>query len=128
MVFCDRVQANVAVAADAAVGVLVLSEKATRITGICGILNQGGVLVAGEELIGFFRLTSDDVTLPPMQLPFNCVYGAGLGALITGASEPPIKFIPVDIPVYGGARIAVNVDLNTAVTNAANVDVYIAYE
>ena len=127
-VFCDRVMANVAVAADAAVGVITLSEKATRITGICGVLNQGGVLVTAEELLGFFRLTSDDVTLPPMQLPFNCAYGAGLGALINTASEPPIKFIPVDIPVYGGARITVNVDLNTAVTNPANVDVYIAYE
>jgi hypothetical protein len=63
-----------------------------------------------------------------MQLPFNCAYGAGLGALITGASEPPIHFIPVDVPVPGGARIAVNVDLNTAVTNAADCDVYIAYE
>jgi len=128
MLFCDTVRAAVAAAADTAVGTITLAEKATRITGICGILNQSGVLVTAEELLGFFRLSSDDVKLPPMQLPFNCAYGAGLGALITGASERTIQFIPIDIPVVGGARIAVNVDLNTAVTNAADVAIYLAYE
>jgi len=128
MVFCDRVRAAVAAAADTLVGTITLSEKATRITSVCGVLNQAGVLVTAEELIGFFRLSSDDVKLPPMQLPFNSVYGAGLGALIQGGFEPLFNFIPVDIPVIGGSRINVNVDLNTAVTNAADVDVYIAYE
>jgi hypothetical protein len=79
-------------------------------------------------LIGFFRLASDDVKLPPMQLPFNNVYGAGLGALIQGGNQGRIDYIPVDIPVQGGARINAFVDLNTAVTNAADCEIFIAYE
>lgn len=128
LLFSDRVRAAVAAAADTAVGTITLAEKATRIVGVCGILSQDGVLVAGEELIGFFRLTSDDVKLAPMQLPFNNVFGAGLGATIGGGSQGPINYIPVDIPVEGGARINAFVDLNTAVTNAADVEIFLAYE
>lgn len=127
LTFCDSVQAAVTSAADTSVGTVTLAEKATKIVGVCGILNQDGVLVAGEELIGFFRLASDDIKLPPMQLPFNNVFGAGLGATIFGGSQGPINFIPVDIPVIGGARVNCFVDLNTAVTNAADVEVYLAY-
>lgn len=126
--FVDQVRTTIAAAADTAIGTITLAEKATKITGICGILNQTGVLVTAEELTGFFRLQSDDIKLAPMQLPFNCVYGAGLGATISGGGDRTITFIPVDIPVVGGARIAANVDLITAVTNAADVAIYLAYE
>jgi hypothetical protein len=128
LVFSDRTRVAIAAAADTAVGTITLAEKASKITGVCGILNQDGVLVAGEELIGFFRLASDDVKLPPMQLPFNNVFGAGLGATIHGGSQGNISYIPVDIPVEGGARINAFVDLNTAVTNAADCEIFIAYE
>lgn len=128
IIFCDQVRGTIAAAAAAAVGTITLAEKATRITGICAILNQTGVLVTAEELLGFITLSSDDVVLPPSQYPVNCAYGAGLGALIQGGSDPYINFIPVDIPVEGGARIAANIDLNTAVTNAADIQVFIAYE
>jgi hypothetical protein len=86
------------------------------------------VLTTAEELIGFFRLASDDVNLVPAQYPFPMAFSAGLGALIQGASFTPSGFIPVDIPIVGGARINCFVDLNTAVTTAAEVQVYIAYE
>jgi len=126
--FCDVSRAAVAAAADTAVGTITLAEKATRIVGVCGILSQDGVLVTAEELTGFFRLSSDDIKMPPMQLPFNNVYGAGEGALIQGGNQGNINFIPVDIPVPGGARIDSFVDLNTAVTNAADVEIFIAFE
>lgn len=126
--FCDSIRAAVSSADDTAIDTVTLSQKASRIVGACGILSQDGVLVAGEELIGFFRLASDDVKLPPMMLPFNNVFGAGLGATIFGGSQGPINFIPLDIPVPNGARINAYVDLNTAVTNAANVEIYLAYE
>jgi len=128
LIFSDVARAAVAATADTAVAQIVLSAKATRIVGICGILSQDGVLVTVESLIGFFRLASDDVTLPPMQLPFNNVYGGGLGALIQGGNQGNINYIPVDIPVVGGARINCFVDLNVAVTNAADVEIFIAYE
>ena len=128
LVFSDVMRAAVAATADTAIGTITLAEKAKRIVGICGILSQDGVLVTVEELIGFFRLASDDVKLPPMQLPFNNVYGGGLGALIQGGNQGRINYIPVDIPVEGGARINAFVDLNSAVSNAADVEIFIAYE
>jgi len=126
--FYDLARGTITATADTAVGTITLAEKATRITGVCGILQQDGVVVAGEELTGFWRLASDDVQMPPMQLPFNTVFGAGLGATIPGNGQSMINFIPVDIPIIGGSRINSFVDLNTAVTNAADVEIFLAYE
>lgn len=126
--FYDVARAAVAATADTAVGTITLAEKATKITGVCGILSQDGVLVTVESLLGFWRMSSDDVKLPPMQMPFNNVYGGGLGALIQGGNQGNINFIPVDIPVLGGARINLFVDLNVAVSNATDVEIFVAYE
>jgi hypothetical protein len=126
--FCDRVRGTQATAVRTALGTIALSEKATRIVGIFGSLKQSGVLVTAEELVGFFDLSSDDVDLAPSQWMFNEISGAGLGALIQGA--PATKPFPhiVDIPVIGGADIDVFVTLGVAVTNPANVDIFILYE
>jgi hypothetical protein len=126
--FCDTCRVTTNSAADTAIGTITLSEKAKRITGIMGVLINDGVLTTAEELIGFFRLASDDVNLVPAQYPFPMAYSAGLGALIMGGGFIPSGFIPVDIPVPGGARINCFVDLNTAVTTAAEVQVYLAFE
>jgi hypothetical protein len=126
--FCDTVRVTTNSAADTAIGTITLSEKATKITGLMGVLLNDGVLTTAEELIGFFRLASDDIDLVPAQFPFPMAYSAGLGALIQAGPWMPSGFIPVDIPVVGGARINTFVDLNTAITNAAEVQVYIAYE
>lgn len=125
--FCDRVRTTVTAATDSAVGTITLSQNATAIVGIAGILQQDGVLVAGEELLGFFRLASDDIKLVPGQYPFNAAFGAGLGVTIGSGQQPPINFIPVNIPVPKGARIDAFCDLNTAVTNGADVEIFIAY-
>lgn len=126
--FVDRVRTTVTSAADTSIGTITLSQNAVRIVGVAGILQQDGVLVAGEELIGFFRLSSDDVKLVPAQYPFNAAFGAGLGVTIEGGNQPKIDFLPVDIEVPKGARIDCFVDLNTAVTNGADVEIFIAYE
>ena len=126
--FCDTVRVTTNSAADTAIGTITLSEKATKITGLMGVLINDGVLTTAEELIGFFRLASDDVNLVPAQYPFPMAYSAGLGALIMNGPWQPTEFLPVDIPIVGGARINCFVDLNTAVTTAAEVQVYIAYE
>lgn len=126
--FYDVARGLIQAGADTAVGTITMAEKASRILGVCAILHQDGVVVDGEELIGFWRMASDDVKLPPMQLPFNNVFGAGLGATIPAPGQGPINFIPVDIPIIGGARINTFVDLNTAVTNDADVETFIMYE
>lgn len=128
MNFIDLARAAVTAAADTAVATITLAEKAKRIVAISGVLSQNGVLTTAEELLGFFRLSSDDINLAPSQYPFNAAFGAGLGALIGNDYAPPLVWLPVDIPTPGGARIDVFVDLNTAVTNGAEVEVYVAYE
>lgn len=126
--FCDTVRVQTNSAADAAVGTITLSEKSTRITGLCGLLQMDGVVVTAQCLLGFFRLASDDIDLVPAQFPFTAAYSGGLGILIQGGNPIAANFLPVDIPVVGGARINCFVDLNVAVTNNAEVQIFIAYE
>jgi len=125
--YCDRVRTTVTANTDTSIGTITLSEKATKIVGITCELTQDGVLVAGEELLGFFRLSSDDMNLVPAQFPSTMAWGAGLGATIGGGSPAPVMPVPLDIEVPGGARIDCFVDLNTAVTNAAQASVSIFY-
>lgn len=126
--FVDRVRAQVTAAALTAVGTITISEKASRIVAIAGLLVQDNVLTTGEELLGFFTLASDDIKFPPAQYPFQAGFGAGLGALINNGPMQRPLWIPVVIPVTGGARIDCSVDLNTAVTTAAEVQIFIAFE
>lgn len=128
LTFVDRVRISQLIAVDTLVGTITISEKAERIVAICGMIAQNGVLTTAEELIGFFRLASDDIKLPPANYPFNCAFSAGLGALINPGNASAPEWIPVIIPVVGGARIDCFVDLNTAVTAGAEVVIYIAYE
>jgi hypothetical protein len=126
-VFIDRVRAAVVSGADTSVGTITISEKAAEIIAVGCSLAQDGVVTAGEELLGFFRLASDDVKMPPAQFPCAGGYSAGLGALINQGNVLAPLMIPVKIPVVGGARIDCFIDLNTAVTNAAEVEIFIAY-
>lgn len=125
--FADTVRGTIQAAALTAVGQIILSEGAEKIVGFSATLSQNGVLVAGEELLGFAVMTSDDLSMAPMQLPFNCAFGAGLGATISAPSQGKVQVVPLDIPVIGGARINCAVDLNTAVTNPADVAFTIYY-
>lgn len=127
-VFMDGARTTVAGATPSAVGTLVLAEKASRITWISGIVAQDGVLVAGEELIGIFKLDSDDIKMTPAEYPLSAAIGAGLGTAIGSPAPIMPVWIPVSIPVKGGARIDCTVDLNTAITNAADVEIFVAYE
>lgn len=126
--YIEEVRAQITSAALTTIGTIRLSGNAKRITGICGVIAQDNVLTAGEELIGFFELSSDSINMLPAQFPFQAAFSAGLGALInnTGFCNPVM--IPVDIEAKPNAVISVDVDLNTAVTNAAEVQVFIAYE
>jgi len=123
----DSVRAQVQAAAETAVGTITIAQGNHRITAICGQMAQDNIITANEELIGWFRLASDDVDLAPSQWPFSNAYGGGLGVLIGNATGMMNVIIPVDIPVPGGARINVTVDLNAAVTNAAEISVTLGY-
>jgi hypothetical protein len=128
LVFCDRVQAAVTLATETSLGTITLSENAKMITGLCGTIVGNGVLTTLEELIGQFRLTSDDVKLAPSSWPFSTAYSAGLGALINQGDVSVPIWIDCAIPVIGGARIDIFADLNTAFTNGAHTQVFLKYE
>lgn len=125
--FGDFVRATQSAVARTLVGTIILSEKANKIVEIMGILSQDGVLTTAEELIGFFDLASDDIELAPSQWLFNTAFGAGIGATIASGSHAARSPHLVDIPVVGGARIDCFVTLTTAVTNPADVMIYVGY-
>jgi hypothetical protein len=128
IMFTDFITTTITGSAAAQIGTFNLPQKAKRIVGLACIIVQDGVLTTAEELIGFWSLESQDIKLDPLQLPVNCCFSAGLGATIANPSQPRVEYIPVDIPADGGIDIDAFIDLNTAVTNAARVIAFIAYE
>lgn len=128
LVFCDRVQADFAATTEQSIGTITLSEKATRIVGVLGILARTAAPVADVPVIGTFRIDSDDVKLKPAEFPFNCAISAGDGTVAGAASMPNFQFIPVDIPLEGGSRVDAFATTIESVTNSASVTIYVAYE
>lgn len=125
---CDFVRTTLSAAARAAVGTIALPEGVSKITGIMGVLAQDGVLTAAEELVGFFDLESEDVDLLPSEWMFNEVHSAGVGATMANAGPSVPQYHVVDIPVIGGADIDVFATLDVAVTNPANVSIFLMFE
>lgn len=125
--FMDQVQTTKAAAAKSAIGTITLSERAEEIVGIGFHCAQDGVLTAGEELLGFGTIESDDLDVVPGEYPASMAFSAGLGATIGNPSYTPGMLIPVSIPVIGGARVDCSFTYGTAVTNAALVSCFIAY-
>jgi hypothetical protein len=126
--FCDYVQTSWAAAAEQTVGTITLAEKATRITGIMADLNKGDALTTGEEIMATIRLDSDDILLPPANYPCCRCFDAGDGTVAGESAVPRCDFIPVDIPVQGGARITCYATSTRAVTGNCDIIIYIAYE
>jgi hypothetical protein len=123
----DQVNTGVSTLASTAVGTITLSEGATEIVSITAILGQGGVLTTAEELLGYFTLSSDDLQLPPLQIPVSAAFSAGLGATIPNLMYAQPVHVPTSIPVKGGARIDVACKLNTAITNTTRAKLIIGY-
>ncbi len=128
IVFMDRVTAAVTAVGTSVIGTITLAERATRITGIgCQIL-QDQVSTATQEILPYFLLTSDDVDFAPAQWP--CQFASSIGLATNHGLNNAImpELLPVDIPILGGVRINCSINLLAAVTNAAQCQVYIAYE
>ncbi|KKM90355.1 hypothetical protein LCGC14_1239500 [marine sediment metagenome] len=128
LMFCDVVSTAWASASEQAVGTLQLSEKATRIVGILADLNKGDASTTAEEVMATIRLGSADIKIPPAQYPCNRAFNASDGTAAGQSAVAMSNFIPVDIPVIGGARIDVFVTSSISVTSNAEVRVYLAYE
>lgn len=128
LVFCKSVYSAFASTAEQSIGTITLAEKATRIVGILADLNHGDALTVAEELLATIRLASDDIKMPPAQYPCCRAFDSGDGTVEGETACPRCDFIPVDIPVTGGARINVYATTSISVTGNAEVLVYIAYE
>lgn len=126
--FCDSVFSSFASAAEQLVGTITLAEKATRIVGILADLNKGDALTVAEQILGTIRLASDDIKMPPAQYPMARCFDSGDGTVEGETAAPRMDFIPVDIPVKGGARINCYCTTVVSVTGNADVLIYIAYE
>jgi len=125
--FCDSVSSAFASATEQSIGTITLAEKATKITGVLFELNKGDALTAAEYVIGYCRLASDDIKMPPAQYPCSYCFNAGDGTVAGETAMPRADFIPVDIPVEGGARLNVYAKTPNAVTGNVEVRAYIAY-
>jgi len=126
--FCDFVQDSFASAAEQQIGTITLSERATRITGVLADLNKGDAPTAGEPILATIRLASNDVQMPPAAYPCNRCFDASDGTAAGAAGGLYSQFIPVDIPVVGGARIDCFATTTASVTGNADVSIYLAYE
>lgn len=128
LVFCDGVYSAFASATEQSIGTITLAEKATRIVGIFADLNKGDALTTAEQILATIRLASDDIKMPPAEYPCQRCFDAGDGTVEGETAAPRMDFIPVDIPVEGGARINCYATTVVSVTGNAEVQVFIAYE
>lgn len=126
--FCDGVYSSFASATEQSIGTITLAEKATRIVGIFADLNKGDALTTAIPTMATIRLASDDIKMPPAQYPCMRAFDAGDGTVAGECSAPRMDFIPVSIPVEGGARINVYATTTQSVTGNADVQVFVAYE
>jgi len=128
LVFCDGLYTAFASATEQSVGTVTLAEKATRIVGILADVGHGDALTVAEPTLATIRLASDDIKLPPAQYPCVHCFDSGDGTVEGETAVTRANFIPVDIPVEGGARIDVYATSSHSVTGNCEVRVYIAYE
>jgi len=128
LTFCDVVSASFASATEQTIGTITLAEKATRIVGILAALNKGDALTAAEIVMATIRLDSADVKFAPAQFPCAFAYNSSKGTAVGSSAQPRADFIPVDIPVQGGARVDVLATTTQSVTGNADLQVFIAYQ
>lgn len=128
MVFSDVASATLTAAGETAIGTITLAEKATRIVGLMGTMRKDGAITVDEGMIGYFRMDSADIKFTPGQYPFDMAFSAADGTLAGHLSTPRSNFIPVDIPVEGGAIINLYGILDQAITAGVDCSVFIAYE
>lgn len=128
LIFCDGVRSAFASAAEQTIGTITLAEKATRIVGIMADLNKGEASTTAEAVMATIRLASNDMNMPPSQYPCNRAFNASDGTAVGQSSVAQSQFIPVDIPVEGGAVITVYGTTTASVTGNAEIQVYLAYE
>jgi len=128
LTFCDVVSSSFASATEQTIGTVTLAEKATRIVGILADINHGEASTTAEATLATIRLDSADIKFPPAQYPCIRAFNASDGTAVGQSAVAQSQFIPVDIPVAGGARVDCFATTTISVTGNADVSIYIAYQ
>lgn len=123
----DNVRNTLTSTSETSIGTIELSANATKIVGIAGIVQPAGTPNQGQEVLATLRLDSDDIKIVPAQYPFHSGFHPGVGTSFGSSFQPKIEFLPVSIPVQGGARIDCFATLYSAVSNGADTEIFIAY-
>lgn len=126
--FCASIVSQHASASENNMGTITLSQNATRIVGILADCNKADAATAGEEIAATIRLSSDSINFQPGEYPCNRAFNASDGTAVGQATTPMSSFIPVDIPVVGGAIITIFDTSTISVTGNISVRVFILYE
>lgn len=126
--FCQVKRASFASATEQDLGEIQLSEGATRITGFLFSCQKGDAVTIAEPMVVTIRLASDDIEFPPSRYPCNVAFNAADGTPVGAQTMPMSQFIPVDIPVIGGARVNIFATSTQSVTGNIDISAYVAYE
>lgn len=126
--FCDSVTAAFKAVGTNVVGTITLAEKATRIVAIECTVVQDNVSTATEEILPYWIMSSDDIDFPPSQWP--CSFASNIGLATNHGLNNAIRPDPivVNIPVVGGARVNISVNLLAATTNNVQATARLYYE
>ena len=109
-------------------GTITLSERATKIVGIAAVIMDQTLHAGSLARLFTYRMDSDDIKLQPSDWPFQYAYNRPNGVQPTSCDLPPVKYMPVDIPVEGGARIDVYVTPRVLTSSVAcDVLFYLGY-
>ena len=128
LTFCDGVYASFTSSSETSLGSITLAEKATRIVGIMACLSHGDAITIAQPTAGYIRLNSNDVDFNPGMFPCNMAFDAADGIPVGACSSPQSNFIPVDIPIPGGAIVSILGTTTRSVTGNADFSVFLAYE
>lgn len=109
-------------------GTIIISESAKRISSLYCDFFMTDFLAADQNIIGTFRLDSDDIDLTPSIYPAFRAYAATAGNSNALSTSIDIEPIILDVTVPGGARINIFCTLNAAVTTPVIAQCFLTYE
>mgnify|MGYP001564247623 CR=1 FL=1 len=116
------VDASQTTTTETALTAITVPSWAKEVVGCRAVAHKTGAITGGEEVGGFFRLTSTIAGIGVQEYPTNFL-GATLGTPVgTGMNESQIPWLPMHIKTPGtNQTITPSINLRTAVTTANRV-------
>ena len=122
------VDASQTTTTETALTAITVPSWAKEVVGCRALVHKTGAITAGQEVLGFFRLTSTIAGIGSQEYPTNAL-GATLGTPVgTGQSHDWIPWLPMHIKTPGtNQTITPSINLRTAVTTANRVVFQLAW-